>query len=141
MNATVPDRLVVAGVDVGSSAIKVVLLEDRLGDAPRVLIGRRERVRRRNTKDVTAGLFATCLAELGLERADLAYVATTGEGEIVDFRTGHFYGMTTHARGGSYLDPEATAIIDIGALHARRAARLLGHDLESPSSVTRCGWR
>jgi benzoyl-CoA reductase subunit D len=27
--------------------------------------------------------------------------------------------MTTHARGGLFLDPDARAIIDIGALHAR----------------------
>jgi benzoyl-CoA reductase subunit D len=136
MSTSVPERLLTAGVDVGSSAIKVVLLEDRLGAEPRVLIGRRERVRRRDTADVTAGLFASCLADQGLERDDLAYIATTGEGETVDFRTGHFYGMTTHARGGSYLDPEATAIIDIGALHARAVliderAKVLGYRMTS----------
>jgi len=136
MSVSVPERLLTAGVDVGSSAIKVVLLEDRLGAAPRVLVGRRERVRRRDTKDVTAGLFASCLADQGLERGDLAYIATTGEGETVDFRTGHLYGMTTHARGGSYLDPEATAIIDIGALHARAVlidsrAKVLGYRMTS----------
>jgi benzoyl-CoA reductase subunit D len=136
MSTSVPERLLTAGVDVGSSAIKVVLLEDRLGAAPRVLIGRRERVRRRDTAEVTAGLFASCLADQGLERGDLAYIATTGEGETVDFRTGHFYGMTTHARGGAYLDPEATAIIDIGALHARAVliderAKVLGYRMTS----------
>jgi benzoyl-CoA reductase subunit D len=38
---------------------------------------------------------------------------------MASFRTGHFYGMTTHARGGLFLRPGARAIVDIGALHAR----------------------
>jgi benzoyl-CoA reductase subunit D len=47
------------------------------------------------------------------------YVATTGEGESLHFHTGHFYSMTTHARGAVYLNPEARAVLDIGALHGR----------------------
>jgi benzoyl-CoA reductase subunit D len=113
------DVLLVAGVDVGSSAVKVVILEDREGEEPIIRIGRRERVRRRDTAEVAARLYDACLKEAGLEREQLDYVATTGEGETVSFRTGHFYGMTTHARGGLFLEPEARAVIDIGALHAR----------------------
>ena len=30
--------------------------------------------------------------------------------------------MTTHARGGLFLEPEARAVLDIGALHARAVA-------------------
>jgi len=111
--------LLVAGVDVGSSAVKVVLLEDRVGEPPRVLLGRRERIRRRDPKDVANSLFAECVERAGISLGDLAYVATTGEGEMLEHRTGHFYGMTTHARGGLFLVPEARTIIDIGALHAR----------------------
>jgi benzoyl-CoA reductase subunit D len=47
------------------------------------------------------------------------YIATTGEGENVKFATGHFYSMTTHARGGIYLRPDARAVADIGALNGR----------------------
>jgi len=54
-----------------------------------------------------------------LKPADVEYVATTGEGECVAFRTGHFYGMTAHARGALFLDPEVRSVIDVGALHAR----------------------
>jgi benzoyl-CoA reductase subunit D len=42
-----------------------------------------------------------------------------GEGEAVSFHTGHFYSMTTHARGAIYLDPTARAVLDCGALHGR----------------------
>jgi len=52
----------------------------------------------------------------------IAYVATTGEGEDTPFATGHFFGMTTHARGALYLEPRAKAVLDVGALHARAMA-------------------
>jgi len=85
---------------------------------------------------VASDLFDDCLREIGLERGDLAYIATTGEGELFPGRTGHFYGMTTHARGGLHLDPEARAVIDIGALHARAVlmderAKVLGYRMTS----------
>ena len=63
-----PEKLIVAGVDVGSSAIKVVLLEDREGEAPSVLIGRRERVRRRDPAALAARLYDACLEESGLRQ-------------------------------------------------------------------------
>jgi benzoyl-CoA reductase subunit D len=136
MSPELADTLRIAGIDVGSSAVKVVVTEDRSGKPPRVLIGRRERIRRRDPKDVADGLFSACLGELGLGRGDLDYIATTGEGETVDYRTGHFYGMTTHARGGLFLDPEARAVIDIGALHTRAVliderAKVLGYRMTS----------
>ncbi len=115
-----PDKtLTVAGVDLGSSAVKIVLFRDRPGESGELFLGRSERLRRRDPLEVTEELFDACLEESGLGRGDLAYVATTGEGEGVAFRTGHFYGMTTHARGGLFLDPEARTVLDIGALHTR----------------------
>ncbi len=129
-------RLVTAGVDVGSAAIKVAIVESDDGGREAMLAGRAERVRRRNPVLVAEGLFDRLLAETGLGRGDLAYVATTGEGELVPFRTGHFYGMTTHARGGLFLEPEARAVIDIGALHTRAVrmddhAKVLGYRMTS----------
>jgi benzoyl-CoA reductase subunit D len=66
----------------------------------------------------------------------IAYIASTGEGELVDFRRGHFYGMTTHARGAIFLVPEARAILDVGALHARamridEKSKILGYRMTS----------
>ena len=130
------EALLVAGIDVGSSAIKVVMLEDRIGEEPVVRVARRERIRRRDPKEVADTLFAESLKQAGVKQGDLDYIATTGEGESVDFRTGHFYGMTTHARGGLHLVPEARTIIDIGALHARAVqmdgrAKVLGYRMTS----------
>ena len=66
-----------------------------------------------------------CWRKPGLRPGDVGYVATTGEGEMLDFHTGHFYSMTTHARGAIYLDPAARAALDVGALHGR-ATRIDG---------------
>lgn len=131
-----PTKLLSAGVDVGSSTIKVAVVSDDGEGGNELLAGRSERLRRRDSLKVTEELFNDVISELGLTRRDLAYIATTGEGENVSFRTGHFYGMTTHARGGLFLDPEARAIIDIGALHARAVtmderAKVLGYRMTS----------
>jgi benzoyl-CoA reductase subunit D len=136
MNESYSDGLLVAGIDVGSSAVKVAVVQDPVDGPPRMLSGRSERIRRRDPQEVTRGLFDSCLEQAGVGRNDLAYVATTGEGELIDYRTGHFYGMTTHARGGLFLDPEVRAVIDIGALHARAVlidgrAKVLGYRMTS----------
>jgi benzoyl-CoA reductase subunit D len=111
--------LVTAGIDVGSAAVKVAVVTSSADGDERVLAGSAERVRRRDPLAVAADVFDEQLRAAGVTRHDLAYVATTGEGEGVPFRTGHFYGMTTHARGGLFLEPGARAVIDVGALHAR----------------------
>jgi benzoyl-CoA reductase subunit D len=129
-------RLVTAGVDVGSAAVKVAVVETDGASGERMLAGRSERIRRRDAHAVAESLYRDVVNEAGVSRSDVAYVATTGEGETVPFRTGHFYGMTTHARGGLFLEPRARAIIDIGALHTRAVqmderARVLGYRMTS----------
>jgi benzoyl-CoA reductase subunit D len=113
---------VTAGIDVGSAVIKIAVLETGEGGHERLVAGRAERIRRRDSHAVARGLFDDLLREAGVESDQLGYVATTGEGETIPFRTGHFYGMTTHARGGLFLEPAARAIIDMGALHTRAVA-------------------
>ncbi len=117
--STCTESMLVAGIDVGSSAIKIVVMDEAGQQGARVLAKGVERIRRRDQNLVTADLFRQCVEEAGVRPADLTYAATTGEGESVPFRTGHFYGMTTHARGGLFLDPDARAVLDIGALHTR----------------------
>jgi benzoyl-CoA reductase subunit D len=112
------EPLLVAGIDVGSSAVKVALLRDA-GEEARLIQERVERIRRRDPQQITSDLFDECVHAAGVEKEELAYIATTGEGEFVPFRTGHFYGMTAHARGALFLEPEARAVLDIGALHGR----------------------
>ncbi len=130
------ETLLVAGIDIGSSAVKVAVMEDRGEKGADLLFGRGERIRKRDPHQVAADLFEHALSEASVRRDRLAYVATTGEGEGVPFRTGHFYGMTTHARGGRWMDPEAEAVLDVGGLHARAVkmdekAKVLGYRMTS----------
>jgi benzoyl-CoA reductase subunit D len=106
--------IVTAGMDVGSSSVKTVIVRDG-----QPLAMRTDRIRRRDLRKVIDEAWAAALSDAAIARDDVAYVATTGEGELVEFRRGHFYGMTTHARGAIFLMPEAGAALDIGALHAR----------------------
>jgi benzoyl-CoA reductase subunit D len=108
------------GMDVGCSAVKSVVMsfDDHAG-SEKLLHVHLNKIRKRHLKDVIAQSYRTVLAESGLAPADIAYIATTGEGELVDFKRGHFYSMTTHARGALFLDPDVRAIVDIGALHAK----------------------
>jgi benzoyl-CoA reductase subunit D len=130
------NELRVAGIDVGSSAIKVAVLRDRGSEGAELVGHATERLRRRDPLDVVDSTLDAALALAGLRRDELEYIATTGEGEKVECRTGHFYGMTTHARGGLFLDREVRAVVDIGALHARAVlmderAKVLGHRMTS----------
>ena len=106
------------GIDIGSGAVKSVLFRSGSG-RPEWLAKRCERIRRRDPMTLAQEGHDGVLADAGLAAGDVDYVATTGEGENVKFATGHFYSMTTHARGGVYLDPEARAVVDIGALNGR----------------------
>jgi benzoyl-CoA reductase subunit D len=122
-----------AGVDVGSAAVKAVVMRVGEGD-DRVLSHTVARVRRRSIGEVVEEAFAGAAAGAGARELD--YVATTGEGEDAPFATGHFYGMTTHARGALFLEPRARAVLDVGALHARAVAmdargKVLGYKMTS----------
>jgi benzoyl-CoA reductase subunit D len=103
-----------AGIDIGSGAVKTVLFRDGEWLAKRV-----ERIRRRDPMELARLGFDEVLKEHNLRENEISYIATTGEGENVKFATGHFYSMTTHARGGVFLNPEARAVVDIGALNGR----------------------
>jgi benzoyl-CoA reductase subunit D len=110
---------VACGIDVGSSAVKAVVVSEAEGEV--TLLGRAlARVRRRTLPQVVAEAFGQAIEEAGVDVID--YVATTGEGEDVPFATGHFYGMTAHARGSLYLEPTCRAVLDVGALHSRAFA-------------------
>lgn len=106
------------GIDIGSGAVKTALFRTE-GERHEWLAKRCERIRRRDPMTLAREGFDAVLADAGLAANDIAYIATTGEGENVKFATGHFYSMTTHARGGVYLVPEARAVVDIGALNGR----------------------
>jgi len=131
--------MLTTGIDVGSSAVKLVLARTEPdGAAEKVeLLGQRlERLRRRDPIEIARREHQELLAQAGVRPDQLEYVATTGEGERIEFRTGHFYGMTAHARGALFLDPQARAVLDVGGLHARALlmdgrSKVLAHAMTS----------
>ena len=123
------------GIDIGSGAVKTALFRVD-GDNIEWLARRSERIRRRDPMTLAREGHDGVIADAGLVPEQIDYVATTGEGENVQFATGHFYSMTTHARGGVYLHPGATAIVDIGALNGRainvdRRGKVLAYKMTS----------
>lgn len=110
-----------AGIDVGNGAVKAVLM--RVGDEGTEWLARScARVRQRDPLELARATFDEVLEAAGLAEDKVEYVATTGEGESLPFHTGHFYSMTTHARGAIFLEPQACAVLDVGALHGRAIA-------------------
>jgi benzoyl-CoA reductase subunit D len=109
---------IAVGIDVGTGVVKAALFRVENGK-PEWLSRAIHRIRQRDPMELSRVAYDQVLADASLTERDVDYVATTGEGERVPFHTGHFYSMTTHARGAIYLDPESRAALDVGALHGR----------------------
>ena len=107
-----------AGIDVGTGAVKAAIF--RVEDGREKWLAKSiMRIRQRDPMQLAREAFDQTLEGAGIKESDLDYIATTGEGESISFHTGHFYSMTSHARGARFLDPECRAIMDCGALHGR----------------------
>jgi len=109
---------IAAGIDVGTGAVKAALFAVENGES-RWLSRTTLRIRQRDPMELARVAYDQVLEDAKIGERDVNYVATTGEAEGVPFHTGHFYSMTTHARGAIHLDPEARAALDVGALHGR----------------------
>lgn len=109
---------IAAGIDVGTGAVKAALFN--VENAKETWLSRAViRIRQRDPIELARVAFDNVLEDAGLTPGQVNYVATTGEGESAPFSTGHFYSMTTHARGAIFLDRESRAALDVGALHGR----------------------
>ncbi len=124
-----------AGIDLGTGAVKAVIFD--VTDGKINWVSRHiEKIRQRDPHKLAREALDLAIKDAGAEIGDVGYIATTGEAESLDFSTGHFYSMTTHARGGIYLEPEARAVLDIGALHGRailvdERGKVLGYRMTS----------
>jgi len=106
------------GIDVGSGVIKTALF--KVEDGKDEWLARYDvRIRQRDPFQLVEEAVQYVLDKAGMKIEDVDYIATTGEGENVQMATGHFYSMTTHARGAIYLNKDARAVLDIGALNGR----------------------
>jgi benzoyl-CoA reductase subunit D len=124
------------GIDPGASSVKVAIVRSHAGRDGELLARAVHRIRRRSVAEVVRAAFAEACEAAGVTERDFCYVASTGDGDSVGFRTGHFYGITTHARGALHLYPTARGVLDVGALHARAIrvgpeGRVLAHRMTS----------
>ncbi len=134
--STIKDKQLTMGVDVGSASVKVAIVTSQAGDHGEILATCSQRIRRRELHEVVQAVVDEALKAAGVTLKMVDYVATTGEADAVEFRTGHFYSITTHARGGVFLVPEAGGVLDVGALHARalkadHRGKVLAHRMTS----------
>lgn len=106
------------GIDVGSNFIKLVLVDYSTKNS-KLIDKHTEKIRKRNPSQVADEMIQTMLNKHQLKYEDIAYLASTGEGDLVKRKRGHFYGMTTHARGGNFFFPDAKTVVDMGALYVR----------------------
>ena len=104
------------GIDVGSNFIKLVLMDY---SSQAIIDKHTEKIRKRNPSQLAEEMVQTMLEGKGIKYEDISYLASTGEGDLVKKKRGHFYGMTTHARGANYFFPEAKTVVDLGALYVR----------------------
>jgi len=110
---------ITAGIDVGSTYTKVVLV-DRAGE---VLATAMEPTGFR-LAEVAALALDKALAVAGLERKQVAYVVATGFGRHqVAFADVHITDLTAAARGATRLYPGTRTILDVGG-QTMKASRL-----------------
>lgn len=112
------------GIDVGGSFVKAVLMD--YSQNPAIVDKHSEKIRKRNPAEVAEETIDYLFDRNKLQYEDITYLASTGEGEMVSRKRGHFYSMTTHARGGHFFFPDARTVLDIGAFHVK--AIMLGEN-------------
>ena len=89
------------GIDVGSSFVKLALVDYQA--RPVVVALANEKIRKRNPTDVINKMLGIMLEQNNISYDDLLYVASTGEGELVPNKRGHFYYITAISIAATYL--------------------------------------
>ncbi len=104
-----------AGIDVGSTQTKGIIINDRLEIVSRVLIDTGAYVTRAAER-----CFDEALKQPGLRREDVAYIVGTGYGRYkVTFGDTQITEISCHARGASNIFPGTRTVIDMGGQDAK----------------------
>jgi predicted CoA-substrate-specific enzyme activase len=104
-----------AGIDVGSTQTKGIIINDRQEIVSRVLIDTGAYVTRAAER-----CYEEALKQPGLRREDVAYVVGTGYGRYkVTFGDTQITEISCHARGASYIFPGTRTVIDMGGQDAK----------------------
>jgi predicted CoA-substrate-specific enzyme activase len=99
-----------AGVDVGSTQTKAIILGEARQVVGRSLIGTGARV-----TEAAEKAFALALQDAGLRREQVGYVVGTGYGRYkVTFGDTQITEITCHARGAQFFFPGTRTVVDMG---------------------------
>ena len=102
-----------AGVDVGSTQTKAVLLADN-GHGPRV-VARTLVDTGANVRKAAENAFHQCCRTGGISASDVGYVVGTGYGRYnISFGHAQMTEISCHARGAHFLCPGTRTVIDMG---------------------------
>ncbi|MFQ5737496.1 MAG: acyl-CoA dehydratase activase [Acidobacteriota bacterium] len=113
---------ITAGIDVGSTYTKVVLINEE-----REILGREIRPTGFKLGEVAETAVASCLSKMGLERSDVDYIIATGIGRHqVRCKDIHVTDLTASARGAGHLFPGTRTVLDVGG-QTMKASRLDQH--------------
>ncbi|MBI2679052.1 MAG: 2-hydroxyglutaryl-CoA dehydratase [Candidatus Koribacter versatilis] len=103
---------IAAGVDVGSTQTKAVLLADNGG---RKVLARKLTDTGANVQKAAERAFDLCCEEAGIKTADVGFVVGTGYGRYkISFGNAQMTEISCHARGASFLCPGTRTVIDMG---------------------------
>ena len=101
---------IVAGIDVGSTYTKCVLMDER-----RTVLGTAMRKTGFRLAEVAQRVLDDSLAGAGLQRGEVDYVVATGTGRHqVPFKDVHVTDLTAGARGAKYHFPDTGTVLDVG---------------------------
>lgn len=108
-----------AGIDVGSTYTKVVVL-----DAEGQILGRALHPTGFKLREVARRTLDNCLTDAGLKDDDVSYIVSTGIGRHqVDFKDVHVTDLTAGARGAAHLFRGTRTVLDVGG-QTMKASRL-----------------
>jgi predicted CoA-substrate-specific enzyme activase len=108
-----------AGIDVGSTYTKAVVVSEQ-----NQIVGRELMKTGFKLGEAAERALQQALAQAGLDRRDVAYVASTGFGRLqVPFRDVNVTDLTAAARGTRHLFPGTQTILDVGG-QTMKASRL-----------------
>ncbi|MGE5248440.1 MAG: acyl-CoA dehydratase activase, partial [Verrucomicrobiota bacterium] len=103
-------RMLFAGIDVGSLSTDVVLLDGDRNVAGASIVPTGASIRKASREALDAALSIACAST-----AEIVYLVATGYGrERVEFADHRVTEITCHARGARHLFPGALTVLDIG---------------------------
>ena len=108
-----------AGIDVGSTYTKAVILDDAGRIAGRAMMKTGFRL-----GDAARAMYDAALADAGINESQVTYLIATGYGRFqVPFADARITDLTAAARGARFLFPATRTILDVGG-QTMKAARL-----------------